>query len=190
MLTLRGNPSLALGIVVAGSFIILETLGVMLLKHLAPNEAFYTLFLLGVVVVSTGWGLGLAVTTSVVSAIALSYFRGWPTRHFMLFNLENGVVIVVFLVVALLTNFVAGLARTRAVEADQRRRQASALAEQQAALRRVATQVARGADPSQVFAAVAEELGPGGGRTDRGHPEIHRCGARDPVQRSQDLGLN
>jgi signal transduction histidine kinase len=158
MLTLRGNPSLALGIVVAASFIVLETLAVIGLKHLAPREAFETLFLLGVFVVSTGWGLGLAMTTSVVSAFALAYFRGWPAKHFMLFELGNGVVIVVFLVVALLTNFVAGLARARAVEADQRRQQADALAEQQSALRQVATQVARGAEPSDVFASVAKEM--------------------------------
>jgi signal transduction histidine kinase len=158
VLVLRGSPSLALGIVVAASFIVLETLGVVLLKLLEPNEVFGTLYLLGVVVVSTGWGLGLSMTTSVVSAIALSYFRGWPTVHFMLFELETGVVVVVFLVVALLTNFVAGVARARAVEAEHRRQQASALAEQQSALRHVATQVARGADPSEVFATVAEEM--------------------------------
>jgi K+-sensing histidine kinase KdpD len=97
------------------------------------------------------------MTTSVVSAIVLDYFRHWPDIHFA-FSLENGVVIIVFLVVALLTNFVAGLARARAVEAEQRHREASALAEQQASLRRVATLVARGVAPSEVFSAVATEL--------------------------------
>src|ERR1700687_3472222 len=152
------TPSLVVGIVVAASFIVVETLAVLLLKQLDPQEAFETLYLLGVVVVSTVWGLGLATTTSVASAIALAYFRNWPDRHFAPVNVENGVVIVVFLVVALLTNFVAGLARARAVEADQRRREASVLAEQQAALRRVATLVARGVTPSEVFSAVAREL--------------------------------
>jgi signal transduction histidine kinase len=151
-------PSLVLGIVVAASFIVVETVAVLLLKQLDPQEAFETLYLLGVVAVSTVWGLGLATTTSLVSAIALAYFRDWPARHFVPLDLENGVVIVVFLVVALLTNFVAGLARARAVEADQRRREASVLAEQQAALRRVATLVARGVPPRELFSAVANEL--------------------------------
>ena len=62
-------PSLVLGIVVAASFIVVETLAVLLLKQLDPQEAFETLYLLGVVVVSTVWGLGLATTTSAVSAI-------------------------------------------------------------------------------------------------------------------------
>ena len=125
-------PSLGLGILVAGSFIVVETPGMLVLRQLYPLEVFGTLYLLGVVVVSTVWGLVLAMATSVVSAIVLDYFRHWPDRHFA-FNLENGVVIIGFLVVALLTNFVAGLARARAVEADQRRREASALAEQHAA---------------------------------------------------------
>ena len=42
--------------------------------------------------------------------------------------------------------------------ADARRDRLSVLAEQQTALRRVATLVARGASPSEVFAGVAEEM--------------------------------
>ena len=66
--------------------------------------------------------------------------------------------------VALLASSVADLAR-RAAEADQRRREAElsgelgrVVAKQQAALRQVATLVARGVDPSEVFAAVPREL--------------------------------
>jgi hypothetical protein len=41
-------PSLVLGIVVAASFIVVETLAVLLLKQLDPQDAFETLYLLGV----------------------------------------------------------------------------------------------------------------------------------------------
>ena len=152
------TPSPVLGIVVAAAFIVVETVAMLLLKQLDPQEAFETLYLLGVVVVSTVWAVGLATTTSLASALALAYFRNWPDRHFAPLNLENGIFIVVFLAVALSTNFVAGLARARAVEADQRRREANALATQQAALRRVATLVARGVTPPEVFSAVADEM--------------------------------
>ena len=152
------TPSPVLGIVVAAAFIVVETVAMLLLKQLDPQEAFETLYLLGVVVVSTVWAVGLATTTSVASALALAYFRNWPDRHFAPLNLENGIFIVVFLAVALSTNFVAGLARARAVEADERRREANALATQQAALRRVATLVARGVTPAEVFSAVADEM--------------------------------
>jgi signal transduction histidine kinase len=70
----------------------------------------------------------------------------------------------VFLV-ALSAATLAGLARLRAREADRRRREVEVshdelgvLAEHQAALRRVATCVARGASPSEVFTAVSDEL--------------------------------
>ena len=77
---------------------------------------------------------------------------------------QDWVAILIFLPVALLANVLAGQARLRAAESDLRRREAevshaeaSALAQQQAALRRVATMVARGVDPSGIYpAAVAE----------------------------------
>jgi signal transduction histidine kinase len=75
------------------------------------------------------------------------------------------VAVVVFVVVALLAIGLASLARSRAVETDQRRREAEAsrdelgvLAEHQAALRRIATLVAEGVPPSEVFSAVVAEL--------------------------------
>ena len=64
--------------------------------------------------------------------------------------------IAAFLVLAVLASTLTDLARSRAEEADRRRREAEALATQQGALRRVATLVARGVGPSEVFAAVAE----------------------------------
>ena len=117
-------------------------------QGLSPLKVSGTLYLLGVVVVSTAWGLVLAMATSVVSAIVLDYSRHWPDKTFRV-QLRNGVVIIGFLVVALLTNFVVGLARARAVEADQRRREASALAEQHASLRRVATGCTQGSPPGE-----------------------------------------
>jgi signal transduction histidine kinase len=67
--------------------------------------------------------------------------------------------------VTLIANTLAFLVRALAVEADQRRGEAErsrdqlrALADLQSSLRRVATQVARGATPSEVFSAVAGEL--------------------------------
>ena len=69
-------PSLGLGILVAASFVVVETLGMLVLRQLSPLEVFGTLYLLGVVVVSTVWGLVLAMATSVVSAIVLTSVTG------------------------------------------------------------------------------------------------------------------
>ena len=158
------TPPLWLGVVVAASFIVTESLVLLALKHMAHGNAFGVAFLVGVLVVSTMWGFGLAVMTSLASAVAFDYFRNWP-GHFMPVNAENWVTIGVFLVVALVTNTVAYLARSRAVEADRRRLEAEAsrdelrrLADLQAALRRVATLVASAVPSSEVFSSVAEEL--------------------------------
>ena len=158
-------PPLWLGLVLAVSLIVAETLVVDLLKRVTPANACGMLYLLGVLVISIGWGFGLAAVMTLASAVAFVYFHMGPGGAFIPTETQDGVVIVIFVVTALLANGLAQLARSRAVEAEQRRREAEAsrdelgvLAEQQAALRRVATLVARGVPPSEVFCAVAREL--------------------------------
>ena len=165
-------PPLALGLAVAASLITAETLLVYLLKQVAPHEVFGVVYLIGVLVVSTGWGFGLAATTSVASALAFNYFRVQPDQSIIPTEADDAVAIIIFLVVALLANTLAYLVRSRAAEADQRRQeseraaerarvaagQAHMLAEEQAALRRVATLVARGVTPGELFSSVAMEL--------------------------------
>jgi signal transduction histidine kinase len=150
-LKLQSAPPPALGMVVAVAFIVVETAAVAFFNHVDPMQCFEALYLPGVLVVSTMWGMGVATATSLASAIALAYFHDWPTVHWMPLDLATIVIIVVFLAVALLTNFVAGTARARALEAR-------VLTEHQTALRHVATLVARGAAPSEVFSAVAQEM--------------------------------
>ena len=57
-------PPVWLGVLVAVSFIVAESLVLLALKHMAQPSAFGVAFLVGVLVVSTVWGFGLAVTTS------------------------------------------------------------------------------------------------------------------------------
>lgn len=142
---------LGAGIVVACAFLVAEVLAVVALKRVAPMNAFGALLLLGVLVVSAGWGFGLAVATSFASAAVYAYLH--------LEGRDSLVpAVAIFLTLALLTNALVGQARVRAAEAEQRRRQADSLAAQQAALRRVATLVARGADPPEVFGVAVTEL--------------------------------
>jgi signal transduction histidine kinase len=158
-------PPLWLGVVVAASFIVGETLLVRLLMHVAPGNTFGAVYLLGVLVVSARWEFGLSVMTTLASALAYVYVHFGGEGSFIPTQLEDWVAVFVFLPVALLANVVAGQARLRAAEADQRRREAEAnrdelrvLADQQAALRRIATLVARAEAPGEVFSAVAGEL--------------------------------
>jgi hypothetical protein len=159
-------PPLALGLVVAPLLIAAESLVVYLLQQVAPGNLFGVVFLLGVLVVSIGWGFGLGTMTALASALVYAYFHHLQTGgSFIPTDARNWVAVTVFLVVALSATTLAGVARLRAAVADQRRREVEAshdelsvLAEHQAALRRVATLVARGVTPSELFSAVAEEL--------------------------------
>jgi signal transduction histidine kinase len=151
------RPPVWLGLVVAAAFIVVESVVVLLLKQVAPGDAFGVVYLVGVLVVSAVWGFGLSATTSVASAVAFDYFRS-GSADFTLTRVENWAVIGIFLVVALVANTLAHLARTRAVEAEHSRDELRVVVDLQASLRRVATLVARGVAPSEVFCAVADEL--------------------------------
>ena len=161
-------PPLWLGIVVAAVFITGETLLVRRLEQIAPENAFGALFLVGVLVISAGWGFRLAVATTLASAAVYVQFHMDTSVGFIPTHPQDALAIIIFLPVALLANVLAGQARLRAAESELRRREAeashaeaSALAEQQAALRRVATLVARGVDPSEVYPVAVAELARG-----------------------------
>src|SRR4029077_21190007 len=114
-------PPMWLGLVVAAAVISAETLLVVVLRSLAPMDTFGVVYLLGALVVAIGWGTGLAAVTSVVSALGFGYFRDWPNDAFDATDLRVWVVIGVFLLVTLMANTLAGVARARAAEADARR---------------------------------------------------------------------
>ncbi|MDT7759132.1 MAG: hypothetical protein QOH27_5030, partial [Mycobacterium sp.] len=100
-------PPIWVGIVVAAVAIAGETSLALLFRQQNPGESFEPLYLFGILVVSAVWGLGLALATSVASVAALGYF--WPGGHFEPFSIDNGVIVVIFLIAALFASFVAGL---------------------------------------------------------------------------------
>ena len=115
-------PPLWLGVIVAVGFIAVEVVLVLQLKRVAPENAFGAVFLLGVLVVSAGWGFGLAVATSLASAVVYVYFHAEGADSL-------APALAVFLCLALLANVLAGQARLRALEAEQRRLEADLSAE-------------------------------------------------------------
>jgi signal transduction histidine kinase len=167
------SPPLLLGVVVAALLIAAECALVSQLERVGPGNIFGVVFLLGVLFIAILWGFALAMAMALASALIYVHFHHMTTgRTVTAIWEQNWVAITVFLVVAAAAAGLASLARSRAAEAVQRRRQVeashaklseladelSALAEQQAALRRIATLVARGVSPTEVFSAVALEL--------------------------------
>ncbi|GAA2637160.1 hypothetical protein GCM10010399_82980 [Dactylosporangium fulvum] len=117
-------PKLVVGVLVCALFLAVETLLVYPLSRLAPREALAVIFLLGVLVVSTVWRLWLAVVMSFVSAFTFNFFPVAPEGRFTVRDSHDWAELAVFLVVAVLASSVGQLARSRAVEALERHREA------------------------------------------------------------------
>jgi two-component system sensor histidine kinase KdpD len=94
------------------------------LREISPAESNGVAYLLAVLLVSTLWGLWMGLFTSVLSAAAFNYFHLPPTGQFTIADSRHWVALGVFLVAAIVASSVAELARSRAVEAEQRRREA------------------------------------------------------------------
>jgi two-component system sensor histidine kinase KdpD len=124
-----GSRSIALGVAVAAGSLALTTLLLYPLEEIADPVSLGVLYLLAVLLVATIWGLGLGLATSVAAALAFNFFHIPPTGRFTVDDAENWVALAVFLVAAVVAATLSDAARTRAREAEQRRREADLAAE-------------------------------------------------------------
>jgi GAF domain-containing protein len=122
------------------------------------------LYLLAVVVVALVGGVVPALGAAVAAAVLLDHYFIPPLYDFAVADPDNVVALVAFLLVAVAASSVVGLAARRreaeavATENARSREEFRKLADEQAALRRVATLVARAVPPTEVFSAVAQEV--------------------------------
>jgi signal transduction histidine kinase len=123
------------------------------------------IYLLAVVVVALVGGPMPALAAAIAAAALLGHYFIGPLHDFPFAKLNDVLPLVAFLFVAGTVSSVVGLAARRAREAAnlaaanaESREELRVLAEEQAALRRVATLVARGVPPAEVFSAVAQEV--------------------------------
>ncbi len=123
------QPSAAIGIAVGAGFIVVETLLVVPLRQVAPLEALALVYLPGILVVSAVWGLWSGVATSIVSALAFDYFHTPPIGRFQTEDWRDWLGLSVYLMVATVSGSLAQLARMRALESIERKREADAVAE-------------------------------------------------------------
>ena len=109
-----------------------------------------------VLAVAHFWDIPYAVTVGVASVVALDWYYIPPTHAIAVPDARNGLALVSYLLMASLLGELALRARRRAVATESAR---SELESEQAALRRVATLVARETAAEEVFAVVTEEVG-------------------------------
>jgi two-component system, OmpR family, sensor histidine kinase KdpD len=115
---------LGAGVVVAVVCVAAATAVIFPLREFAPVVSLGVIYLLAVLLVSTNWGLGLGMVTSLLSAAVFNFFHLPPTGHLTIADSRNWVVLSAFLVVAAAASRIADLARLRALEAEVRRRDA------------------------------------------------------------------
>ena len=124
-LLLRDAPrSPGLGVLVAGVAVAVTTLAIYPLGAVAPAVSLGVLYLLAVLLISTCWGLGLGLLTAVASAATFNWFHIVPRGRFQVAESENWVALGVFLAAAVIASTVAGVARSRASDAQRRREEA------------------------------------------------------------------
>ncbi|MER7273852.1 DUF4118 domain-containing protein [Dactylosporangium sp. NPDC000244] len=123
------RPSAAVGIAVGAGLTVVETLLVVPLRQVAPIGALAIVYLPGVLVVSTVWGLWPGVATSIFSALAFDYFHTPPIGRLETEDWRDWLGLSVYLMVATVSGSLAQLARVRALESIERKREADAVAE-------------------------------------------------------------
>ena len=129
-LLLREPPrSRTLGLGVAVGSVALCTLAIYPLKTIAPAVSLGVVYLLAVIGVSIFWGLRLGLLTALLSALAFNFFHIPPVGRFTIADSRNWVALAAFFVTAAIAGTLAELARSRAQEAEARRREADLMAE-------------------------------------------------------------
>jgi signal transduction histidine kinase len=113
-------------------------------------------YLVGVIVIVRFAGIAYAVPVGMAGMLAFDWFYLAPTHRLEFPDSGNLVELIAYLVVAVLLGELAAYTTRRAQAAERARGE---VADEQAALRRVATLVARSAPPDELFDAVAAEAG-------------------------------
>jgi two-component system sensor histidine kinase KdpD len=121
---LSKKPPAWIGLSAAAVAVTLATLAIYPLKSIAPVVSLSVVYLPAVLLIAANWGLALGLLTSIASALAFNFFHLPPTGKFTLADSRNWVALAAFVLVALVVSAMAELARTRAIEAERRRREA------------------------------------------------------------------
>jgi two-component system sensor histidine kinase KdpD len=122
------------------------------LKQISSPQANGVLYLLAVLLVATLWGFRLGLLTTLLSAAAFNFFHLPPVHRFTIADSGQWVALLTFLAAAVVASGVAELARTRALQAEQRRREAELAA-------RLARILLGGASVEAALPEAAAELG-------------------------------
>jgi len=145
------RPPLVVGMLAAAAAVAATTLAIYPLRTVMPAVSTGVVYLLAVLLVSTWFGVWVGLATAIGSALAFNWFHLPPTGRLEISNPENVVALCVFLAAAVIVSSLAELARARADEAEQRRREADLAAE-------LARLLLTGPDARDALAPAAQRL--------------------------------
>ena len=107
------SQSMLVGVAAAAAVVAAVTVALYPLSELDPGVSSGVLYVLGVLLVTTHWGLALGLATSVASALALDFFHTLPAHRLLADEAEDLVAIVVLLATAVVGAVIADRARHR-----------------------------------------------------------------------------
>jgi signal transduction histidine kinase len=149
----RLEAEIVLAFVVGGVAFVLAALVSAAARSHVPDVLLGAFFILVVLAVARFGGILYALPVGVVSIEAFDWYFLPPLRKL---DAATGFILGLFLVMSVLVGAFTTRAGRRATSSEEAR---GVLADEHAALRRVATLVARQGSPAEVFTAVAEEVG-------------------------------
>ena len=154
------------GLIVGAVAITAVSLLIAALKDSVNPVGLTGLYLFAILPVAVGWGFFIAGIVAVASYLTFAYFFIQPLHSFHAAESDTAAALVIALVSAYVVSELARRANERAREAElqtgeaeQAQTELRTLAGEQAALRRVATVVARAGATADVFEAVTREVG-------------------------------
>ena len=151
ILVLSAASGLLLGLI---WFAITATVAHELPVSLVALAALISADVAAVLLAARGLGMVAAIPVGTAGTVAIDWHLIPPTHDSVIPDASSAVALTIYLTASVLLGVLASVLRHRAEAAERARR---LLAEEQGALRRVATLVARETPPDLLFAAVTEE---------------------------------
>ncbi len=112
------------GLAISATAVAAVTVSIYGLREVMPVAGAGIVYLLPVLLASIRWGLWIGVATAIASAGAFNWFHLPPTSGLSIADEQNWVALGAFLVVAVVNSGLADASRSRADEAERRRREA------------------------------------------------------------------
>ena len=145
-------------VVGAAAIAVVSALIAALKPYIAPDRL-VGLYLFAIFPAAILWGFLVAGIVAVASYLTFAFFFAPPLHSFAIAQTDIVGALVISIVSAYVVSELARRAHARAHEAEQAQRELQRLADEQAALRRVATLVAQELPTAEVFEAVTREVG-------------------------------